>query len=94
MEFNKTDQDYEDRLLVSSWGPTFVWVGSDEGPIGVGIRRTGRMDVYEPFVLAGDRLAKAGLLEAGAEDGTPIRWYKFTERGKIAHWALREAVRQ
>ncbi len=86
--------DMEDAVLMGLSGPAFIYVqltrGEEREPIGVGIRHSGRQDDYEDYERAAERLCTAGLLRR-AFDGSPIHYYKFTERGKIAHWALREA---
>ncbi len=82
----------EDSVLLGSAGPVYTFVeGLDKEHAGIGIRLTGPMSAYEIYQDAAERLVFQGLLQR-AFNGDPILYYKFTERGKIAHWAMREAV--
>jgi hypothetical protein len=87
------DKDLEDIILLGDEGPLYTFVeGPDKEHAGVGIRLTGPMSGYERYQSAAMRLCRQGLLLHNMPDGTPVDYYDFTERGKVAHWAMREAV--
>jgi len=82
----------EDSVLLGSVGPVYTFVeGLDQVHAGIGIRLTGPRSAYEMYYDAAERLVFQGLLKREF-NGDPVFYYRFTERGKIAHWAMREAV--
>lgn len=89
---NLTHKVMEDIVLIGQAGPLYTFVeGHDKEHVGIGIRLTGPLYGYGEYELAAERLVDQGLLTR-AFNGDPIHYYRFTERGKIAHWAMREAV--
>lgn len=85
-----TDESFEDRVLLAIAGNVSVF-GTPEDHQGVAVRMSGHYSTWEPYESAARRLVKAGLFHPPKGAAIPINYYEFTERGRIAHWALREA---
>jgi len=82
----------QDQVLLGLHGPLFLIRQGGED-VGVEISQSGPASRWGPVLIAADDLVGDGLLKRGQLNGTPKIFYPFTERGKIAHWALYEALR-
>lgn len=80
----------QDQVLLGLHGPVFLIRQGGED-VGVEISKSGPMSQWDELLDAAWQLVLDGLLKRGVNNGTPRVYYEFTERGKIAHWALMEA---
>lgn len=88
------DKPDEDQVLLGRHGPIYLSRNEDGGLGGVTVQLTGPLSAYEHLEKAAYRLVGKGLFEPGYVDGRPVVYFKFTKRGKIAHEALVEDLKQ
>ncbi len=84
------DESIKDMVLRCSGGPCWLIVIHGEVQ-GLEVSHTGSQASYQRYEDAAEELVREGLLSRGGVRRGLGTGYSYTERGKIAYWAIGQA---